>query len=171
MGHFCWMCQRRRPNEAFSGKGHARHLCKECSQLPKDTRERTRRLADLESMLRQKNISPLNLGMAVEWAEGDDHEVTELALIVADVARVCPRKKKRMITIRNDHPALWKRLLAADLVDFDQMPKPWDLPEGEDEWAGVPFGVETGGTDTPASMTDEEIFGVPYDDDDDDVPF
>jgi hypothetical protein len=171
------MCQRHRPNEAFSGKGHARHLCKECSQLPKESRQTTRRLDDLESMLRQKNISPLNIGMAMEWAEGDNPEVTELALIVADVGRVCPRRKKRMIRIRNDHPALWKRLLAADLVDFDQMPKPWDWPEGEDASPGVPFvvetggGVETGGTDAPALMTDEEIFGVPYDDDDEDVPF
>lgn len=32
-GHFCWCCGRSRPNEAFSGRGHARHLCKECAKL------------------------------------------------------------------------------------------------------------------------------------------
>jgi len=32
-GHFCWCCGRLRPNERFSGSGHARHLCKECSRL------------------------------------------------------------------------------------------------------------------------------------------
>jgi len=32
-GHFCWCCARTRPNESFSGGGHARHLCKECHKL------------------------------------------------------------------------------------------------------------------------------------------
>src|SRR5258708_27457861 len=151
MGHYCWMCQRDRPNEAFSGKGHARHLCKECARLPKATRERTRRLDDLESMLfRQRRISPLNIGMAMEWADGDDAEVTALALIVADVGRVCPGKKKRMGRIRNSHPALWKRMGAADLIDFDAMPELCDRRETEDEVPGEPFGVDTDGTGGPA---------------------
>jgi hypothetical protein len=166
------MCQRDRPNEAFSGKGHARHLCKECSQLPKESRQRSQRLDDLESMLfRQRRISPLNIGMAMEWAAGNDPEVTALALIVADVGRVCPGKKKRMGRIKNDHPALWKRMVAADLVDFDQMPELCDRVEDEEIWPRVPFDADPGGTDLPALMTDEEIFGVPYDDDDEDVPF
>lgn len=33
-GHYCWECGSRRPNEAFSGKGHARHICKKCQQRP-----------------------------------------------------------------------------------------------------------------------------------------
>jgi hypothetical protein len=32
-GHYCWCCGRIRPNEEFSGKGHARHLCRECARL------------------------------------------------------------------------------------------------------------------------------------------
>src|SRR6185437_10716267 len=35
-GHFCWSCGRIRSNEAFSGRGHAKHLCRECSRLGKD---------------------------------------------------------------------------------------------------------------------------------------
>jgi uncharacterized protein len=31
-GHYCWRCERYRANEKFSGKGHARHLCKDCSR-------------------------------------------------------------------------------------------------------------------------------------------
>ena len=38
-GHFCWCCERRRPNERFSAKGHARHICKECSRLPAEEKE------------------------------------------------------------------------------------------------------------------------------------
>lgn len=32
-GHFCWCCGRVRPNERFSGRGHAQHLCRDCAKL------------------------------------------------------------------------------------------------------------------------------------------
>lgn len=32
-GHFCWCCGRNLANEKFSGKGHKRHLCRECMRL------------------------------------------------------------------------------------------------------------------------------------------
>ena len=35
-GHFCWCCQQRRPNERFSGGGHAGHLCRDCAKLGAD---------------------------------------------------------------------------------------------------------------------------------------
>ena len=35
-GHFCWACGRNRPNERFSGRGHQRHVCKDCSRLGQD---------------------------------------------------------------------------------------------------------------------------------------
>lgn len=35
-GHFCRICGERKSNEAFSGKGHAKHICKQCDALPQD---------------------------------------------------------------------------------------------------------------------------------------
>jgi uncharacterized membrane protein YukC len=32
-GHFCWSCRGVLPNERFSGRGHARHVCKQCQKL------------------------------------------------------------------------------------------------------------------------------------------
>jgi hypothetical protein len=31
-GHYCWRCGRVRPNERFSGVGHARHICRDCQR-------------------------------------------------------------------------------------------------------------------------------------------
>lgn len=31
-GHYCRKCGRYRANEKFSGKGHAKHICKECQK-------------------------------------------------------------------------------------------------------------------------------------------
>ena len=39
MGHYCRICERQRPNEKFSGKGHNIHVCKDCMRLPKDKRQ------------------------------------------------------------------------------------------------------------------------------------
>lgn len=49
-GRFCWCCERQRPNEGFSGGGHARHLCRECKTLGADElafRQARRNLAQL----------------------------------------------------------------------------------------------------------------------------
>lgn len=32
-GHFCKVCHEYKANEKFSGKGHARHICKQCMIL------------------------------------------------------------------------------------------------------------------------------------------
>lgn len=35
-GHYCKICGARKANEKFSGKGHAKHICKECDALPQE---------------------------------------------------------------------------------------------------------------------------------------
>jgi len=59
-GHYCWCCGATRPNEAFSGRGHSRHLCKECSKLGDEElayRQGARdidRLLDWDGLIRRK---------------------------------------------------------------------------------------------------------------------
>jgi hypothetical protein len=50
-GRFCWCCGRMRPNERFSGKGHARHLCRECSKLGREELEYRQRVRDIDRLL------------------------------------------------------------------------------------------------------------------------
>jgi len=35
-GHYCKICGERKANEKFSGKRHAKHICKECDALPQE---------------------------------------------------------------------------------------------------------------------------------------
>ena len=47
-GHYCWCCDTTQPNEQFSGKGHRRHLCRQCLKLgPKELKVR-QALRDME---------------------------------------------------------------------------------------------------------------------------
>ena len=47
-GHYCWCCDRFRPDEQFSGKGHARHLCRDCARLGREELEYRQALRDME---------------------------------------------------------------------------------------------------------------------------
>lgn len=37
-GHYCRICGEYKANEKFSGKGHARHICKQCQSLSEDVK-------------------------------------------------------------------------------------------------------------------------------------
>lgn len=47
-GHYCKVCGCRKSNESFTGKGHARHICKECQSLPKDEQADMMRCNEVE---------------------------------------------------------------------------------------------------------------------------
>lgn len=38
MSHYCKICGEYKANEKFSGKGHAAHICKECTRLSPEKR-------------------------------------------------------------------------------------------------------------------------------------
>jgi hypothetical protein len=51
-GHYCWRCQSYRANEKFSGKGHAKHICKDCSKEMKQiARERRKAKASRQEVV------------------------------------------------------------------------------------------------------------------------
>lgn len=49
-GHYCRICGRRRPNEEFSGKGHAAHICKDCAKMPVEQRSKIQTLNRIYSL-------------------------------------------------------------------------------------------------------------------------
>jgi hypothetical protein len=46
-GHWCWACDRFRANERFTGRGHARHLCRDWARLGADELAYRRATRDL----------------------------------------------------------------------------------------------------------------------------
>jgi hypothetical protein len=55
-GHFCWCCGRIRPNQRFSGSGHAHHLCRDCSKLGESELQYRQDLRDLERLITWEGI-------------------------------------------------------------------------------------------------------------------
>lgn len=60
-GHYCWRCRSCRANEKFSGKGHAKHICKDCSKEMKQI-ARERRKAKASQQEASASHSDANTG-------------------------------------------------------------------------------------------------------------
>ena len=116
-GHYCHVCKRLRPNEAFSGKGHARHVCKKCSQMPREEREAIEHTDEIFGFMNQSHISEKNVARLKVLVASPNREIAELAGIVLEVAELKPYKRRRMKVLAHERPDLLERVTDAGL-DF-----------------------------------------------------
>lgn len=100
-GHFCKVCGMRKPNESFSGRGHAAHICKACSRLSPV------RQAEEMTLRRLENLPPRRLSESeMTWLKNRTHDhrpkVKSLACMV--YAQRFPRQvrnqKKQELSIQ-----------------------------------------------------------------------
>lgn len=117
MGHYCRMCGRIKPNEAYSRSGHRTHICKECHALPTQERVRLAVLDEIAGFLSQSNISTKNLKRLTSLSQWNDSEVGNLASLVLAIGRTHPRRRRRIPRIRAENPELWQKILRSGLVE------------------------------------------------------
>lgn len=102
-GQFCWSCGFRRPNEAFSGNNHARHICRRCSQLEPDELILRQAKVDIERLLRwDRPVIPKRKRPAFEcFLEHENERVRRYAeqLLAEDRAE---RRMLRAIAAHDD---------------------------------------------------------------------
>lgn len=68
-GHYCKICGEHKANEKFSGKGHANHICKACSNLPAAAK------AESQTMNRLMNLPMRRLtDSEKKWLENRAHD-------------------------------------------------------------------------------------------------
>jgi hypothetical protein len=115
-GHYCGICGSRKPNEAFSGKGHRIHVCKACSQVPKEEREAIEHEEEIFNYLRQSHISDRNVSRLKSLAKSSNPRIAELAGIVLEVADVKPYKKRRLKVLARKRRDLLEKLDETGLI-------------------------------------------------------
>ena len=115
-GHFCRICGSRKPNEAFSGKGHRIHVCKQCARLPKEEREQIEHKDEIFSYLRQSHISDKNVSRLRKLSVSPNERVAELAGIVLEVAEIRPYKKRRLKELAKKNRDLLRKLDETGLI-------------------------------------------------------
>ena len=112
LGHYCWVCGRSRANEKFSGKGHARHICKDCARLPREQRDRAQALRDIQGFLGQRNISAGNIARLKRLRKSPDEEIQRQAALLLEVAKLAPHKRGRIACLATHAPELLDQLAA-----------------------------------------------------------
>jgi hypothetical protein len=115
-GHYCRICHSRKPNEAFSGKGHRIHVCKKCALLPKEKREEIQCKDEIFSYLRQSHISDINMSRLRKLALSHNEEIAEFAGIVLEVAEIKPYKKRRLKELERQRHDLLNKLKETGLI-------------------------------------------------------
>ncbi|RLE27994.1 MAG: hypothetical protein DRJ65_01165 [Acidobacteria bacterium] len=98
------------PNEQFSGKGRARHICKTCKRLPVEERDAIEQMDELYGYLAQSHISKKNVKRLQLLSESQNPKIATHASIVLDVARVKPYKKHRLKYLAKNHPEILRNL-------------------------------------------------------------
>ena len=109
-GHYCWVCGEHLANERFSGKGHKKHICKECFKLSKDDLDAIEKVRELVAYWEQKNLSKKNINRIKNLAEDTNTEVSELAQVMLEVACITRYRKKRIQRILSQKQELIPRL-------------------------------------------------------------
>lgn len=115
-GHYCRICHKIRPNEAFTGKGHRTHICEKCAALPKEEREEVEHKDEIFNYLRQSHISGKNVSRLQKLACSPNEQVAELAGIALEVAEIRPYKKKRLRELASKRRDLLQKLEETGLI-------------------------------------------------------
>lgn len=116
MGHYCRICGRSRPNEKFSGKGHSKHICKDCAKIPKEKQEEIDQESEIFNYLKQSSISQRNIIKLKKLSSSSNTKIAELAKIVLEVAHVKPHKKRRLKVLAKERKDLLEKLEETGLI-------------------------------------------------------
>ena len=113
MAHYCKSCCRTLPNDNFTSAGHRAHICKKCNKLPRETRETARARDDLHGLVRQKNLSGVNIARLKVLAQFDDETIRKQAAVLLRVALVHPHLAKRLPYLQEKQPELYQAYVEA----------------------------------------------------------
>lgn len=79
-GHYCHVCGEVLPNERFSGKGHAAHICKSCARKPVKQRQEETAINRICRVYRYTNLSRQNRLMLERYATNGSERVRQAAV-------------------------------------------------------------------------------------------
>lgn len=116
MGHWCRICGSIKSNEKYFGKGHKSHICKECSRKPKEEIEQIDQSEEIFNFLKQSHISKKNISRLEQLAGSKNTEISELANIVLEVAKIKPQKMRRLKFLTKENRALLNKLEKTGLI-------------------------------------------------------
>ncbi|HUW65719.1 MAG TPA: hypothetical protein VMW83_13705 [Spirochaetia bacterium] len=90
-GHYCHVCGLILPNEKFSGKGHAAHICRKCARKPLEQRAEETALHRISRVYGYMNLSRDNRRMLEDYSRSPRERVRVAAVeAIASFTRCFP---------------------------------------------------------------------------------
>ncbi len=90
-GYFCKVCRKILPNEKFSGKGHAAHICKKCTRKSKAQQSEEIAITRIYSVLSYCNLSRDHRKMLENYTHSRSERVrSETLTVLATFMRPTP---------------------------------------------------------------------------------
>lgn len=141
-GHYCWCCDCYRPNEKFSGKGHGRHLCRDCRQLGPEELAYRQAVRDIEQcVLDNGRIRPKRRKTFEQFLHHEDSRVRALAESILEEDRLRRMDWQEMGQLEEERLA--------------------SLLSREEDWSGEPIDMDDSTQDvSPANQYghDDEVW-------------
>jgi hypothetical protein len=91
-------------------------VCKACSKTPKSERKPIEQKDEIFNFLKQSHISQRNVSRLEQLQSSEDEEVSMLAGIVLEVAKVKPYKKRRLKVLARERRDLLEKLDETGLI-------------------------------------------------------
>lgn len=88
-GHYCKVCGQVLPNEQFTGRGHAAHICKKCAKKPVEQRDEEIALNRISRVYMYMNLSRENRRMLENYSRGLREKIRLTALNALAVFTKC----------------------------------------------------------------------------------
>ena len=115
-GYYCRVCGIRKPNDAFSGRGHKGRVCQDCAKVPNRERLDIRHEDEIFHFLRQAQVPERGRERLKYLSASKNGRVCELASLVLEVATLKPFKKGRLKALAQDRPDLLEKLQQTGLI-------------------------------------------------------
>lgn len=124
-GHYCKICGNYKPNEKFSGKGHAQHICKECASLPQEKKNELQYINHIDRIAEKYPRSRQDWELLEKYAKNRKYpEAREYAQMILDMNR-------NRTSSENDEPEDMDDLFK-DRITFSEFD---EYGRGDIEWA------------------------------------
>ena len=115
-GFYCRVCGIRKPNDAFSGRGHKGRVCQDCARVPNRERLDMRHEDEIFHFLRQAQVPERGLERLKYLSGSKNKRVCELASLVLEVATLKPFRKGRLKALAQERPDLLEKLQHNNLI-------------------------------------------------------
>lgn len=129
-GHYCWSCDCVLANEKFSGRGHARHLCKACAKLGTEELAYRQAMRDLERLATREGFIPRRRRR--QFAAFLEHEDSRIRTLALEMQQVDAEARALERLLREEDEASWETeedvVLASERFD-DPMSIEWENVE------------------------------------------